>query len=139
MPIDMTSVRDALANDLQRGTTDLAQLVSRYANNRDLVSRTVLFKRRLSRLDTRPSDDDHAEALRILDDLETDQRTFDESHAESRDAKVQNARTRSLEITKPNAVVLKCDGLHKSFKRGGFALQNVALEIREGEIAGIVG
>ena len=39
----------------------------------------------------------------------------------------------------PDAVVFACDGLTKSYRRSDFALRDVSIDVRYGEIVGIVG
>ena len=39
----------------------------------------------------------------------------------------------------PADVAVECNGLHKSYRRGNFALDDVSLSLRYGEILGVVG
>lgn len=134
-----SELRAELLSDLGRGVTQLAELTSRRARDRALVYRAVLLKRELSRRMDPPSRAQIDEGIAILEALVVDQAAVAASTDPSREALAEAARSRALEIEVPRAVVLECQGLHKSYRRGDFALKDVSLEARYGEIIGVVG
>ena len=52
-----SALRHELASGASHGPTELAELASRHANNRDLVYRAVLLKRELTRTQEAPTSD----------------------------------------------------------------------------------
>jgi ABC-2 type transport system ATP-binding protein len=141
--VDITSEVSALRHELQsgegRGMTRLAELASRYANNRDLVYRAVLLKREFSRAQEPPSARQIDEGLAILDALLADSVVATANPGDSRHVVAERARERALAIEVPHATVFECQGLTKSFRRSDFALIDVSIDVRYGEILGIVG
>lgn len=136
---EASSVHDELVKDLNRGVTQLAELASRHANNRELVYRAVLLKRELSRRAEAPSREQREAGMALLDALIVDQSAMVQAGGEGRDAMVEAARSRAMAIDVPSGVVFECEALHKSYRRGDFALKNVSLAARFGEILGVVG
>ena len=136
---DAPALREALQIDPKRGITQLTELASRHANDRGLVYRAVLLKRRLSRLDAPPSPEQLAEGQSILDALIADQASAVAAGRPTRQAALADARARAMAIDVPRDVVLACEQLGVSYRRGGFTLRNVSFQIRFGEIVGIVG
>src|SRR5688572_23285721 len=108
-----SELRKELTSDLGRGVTQLAELASRRANNRDLVYRAVLLKRELSHRMDPPSPAQIDEGIAILDALIADQARAAASSDQSRHEIAEAARSRSLEIEVPRAVVFECQGLQK--------------------------
>ena len=134
----VAELRDELQTDLGRGVTHLAELASRHANNRELVYRAILLKRELSRVEDAPSAEQVDKGIAILDALVADQARVAES-SETHDSKAETARQRALKIEVPNAVVFECEGLTKAYRRSNFVLRNISLQVRYGEILGVVG
>jgi ABC-2 type transport system ATP-binding protein len=134
-----SAVRQTLQTDLDRGVTRLAELASRHANDRDLVYRTILLKRELSRTPDPPSREQIAQGLALLDALVADQAAAAESSHQPRHLAAEKARQRALTLQVPDDVVLSCRDLGLSYRRSGFALENVSFETRYGEIVGVVG
>lgn len=141
MNIELTApaLRETLRSDVGRGVTQLAELASRHANNRELVYRAILLKREISSSHEPPSREHVECSLGILDDLIADESAAASSGAETRQTIADAARDRAMQVAVPNAVVLKCAEVSKAYRRGSFALQNVSFEVRYGEIMGIVG
>ena len=133
------TVREELDRDVSRGVTQLAELASRYANNRELVYRAVLLKRRLSHAENTPSREQIEEGIAILEALIADQAVPTESGTDTRHAVAEAVRSRALAMKLPNAVVFDCADLGKGYRRGDFALKSISLEARYGEIIGVVG
>ena len=67
------ALRRELADGDVHGVTRLAELVSRHANDRNLVFKAVLLKRELSRSQEPPSRDQLDQGLAILNALIADQ------------------------------------------------------------------
>jgi ABC-2 type transport system ATP-binding protein len=134
----VSALREELQSGTGRGVTQLAELASRHANNRELVYRAVLLKRELSRTQDAPSREQIAQSLEILDALIADQAGAIESD-QTRHAIAEAARSRAMAIDVPNAVVLHCTNIRKTYRRGDFALDKISFEIRYGEIVGVVG
>ena len=134
-----SALREELQKDVSRGATRLAELASRHANDRDLVYRAVLLKRELSRAGGPPSQAQIDKGLAILDALIADQIAVGESGRANRHVVAEASRARALAMEVPNDVVLECRGLSRTYRRGGFALTDVSLEVRYGEIIGVVG
>ena len=137
--LEAAALREELQSGIGRGVTQLAELTSRYANNRDLVYRAVLLKRQLPGTQQPPSREQIDEGIAILDALLADQAAVAESGQETRQAIAEAARSRAMKIELPTAVVFECVGLSKTYRRGDFTLKSVSLEVRYGEIVGIVG
>jgi ABC-2 type transport system ATP-binding protein len=132
------ALRKELASNLSQGVTHLAELTSRHANNRQLVYRAVLLKRELSRAETRGLPDHVDQGLALLDDFIADQASADVAVRSRHDiAEEARQRAMAMEISRPVAV--ECEGLSKGFGRGEFALKDVSLSVRCGEIVSIVG
>ena len=99
----------------------------------------MLLKREISRAQEQPSKAQIDRGIEILEALIADQASVQEAGAATRRRAADAARARTLAMPVPDAVVLECVGLSKSYRRGDFALRNVTFEARYGEIIGIVG
>ena len=119
--------------------TQLVELVSRYANDRQLAYRAVLLSRETSRRHEPPTPEQVSEGIAILDGLIAEQELTAGSDRPGREAIAEAARSRSMALEIPNDVVFECAGLCKSYRRGDFTLQDISIEARYGEIIGIVG
>ncbi len=134
---DPVAIRDALEADLSAGVNKLAEFASRYASNRELVSRAVLLKRQLSRR-LEIDNSQHLDAARtLLADLMADLQTASNRINDGRLTESDQTRAEALEAT--SAVVLECDSLGIKYRRGRFSLKNVSFSARAGEIVGLFG
>ena len=131
------SVREELHSDLYRGLTALAELAGRHANDRELVYRAVLLRRELAHHEGDPTIEQADAALGILEALVADQNVSPGS--ETRYDQAEAARSRALAMEIPSGVAVACEHLNKSYRRGSFALNDVSMAVRYGEILGVVG
>ena len=136
--IDRDALRAALEQDVNGGVTRLAELTSRHANDRALVYRAILLKRELTRA-REPSGQQAAVAFQLLDEFVADQASVGRRGAQSRESQVEAARAQTMAVAIPRATVVECEQLQKTFTGGRFALQDVSLSVRYGEIVGVVG
>jgi ABC-2 type transport system ATP-binding protein len=136
--IDAAAVRSGLMRGLVESVTRLAELASRHANDRELVFRAVLLKRDLARADGSPTTAYFDRGIAILDDLVADQAAAAAS-GKVRSALAETARARCMEIPVPHEVACECIDLTKRYRRGDFELDKISLEVRYGEIVGVVG
>ena len=135
---NVAALRQELSSNLSQGVTQLAELTSRHANNRQLVYRAVLLKRELSRADTDGLPGYVDQGLALLDDFVADQEGADAT-VRSRHDIAEEARRRAMSVEVSRPVAVECQGLSKGFGRGEFALKDVSLSVSCGEIVGIVG
>jgi ABC-type glutathione transport system ATPase component len=134
---NVAALRQELSSNLSQGVTQLAELASRHANNRQLVYRAVLLKRELSRADTDDSPGYVDQGLALLDDFIADQASVDTA-VRSRHDIAEEARRRAMAVEVSLPVAVECEGLSKGFGRGESA-KDVSLSVSCGEIVGIVG
>jgi ABC-2 type transport system ATP-binding protein len=132
-----SSLREELRTDLDRGLTSLTELASRYANNRELLYRAVLLKREVAHGEEEPAPEHTDAALALLDALVADQNVV--PGTPTRHEQAEAARSRALEIEIPKGIAVECMRLRKSYRRTKFALEDVSLNLRFGEILGVVG
>src|SRR5262245_3879171 len=113
------ALREELSTNLNLGVTQLAELTSRHANNRQLVYRAVLLKRELSKAEPGVVSEYIGQGIALLDDFIADQASVD-AEARSRHDIAEEARRRAMAVEVSRPVAVECAGLTKGFGRGEF-------------------
>ncbi|NJO03437.1 MAG: hypothetical protein HC880_18700 [Bacteroidia bacterium] len=123
-------------------TQALIQFAQKYAWHRNLKQMAFLLRFEYLHCHT---DEERSSALvnmiELVDDIVQSYRN------QTHEAEMEQLQARQARITAyykrcfnpPNDVIFKGEDLGKTFRRGGFSLQNVDLELRLGEITGVVG
>jgi len=132
-------LREELRRDATQGMARLAATASKYANNRKIAYDAVLLSRALSISGNPPSSEQMSQSIALLDALIADQATAASSGAETHHTIAESTRSRTLAVPVPKGIVFECENLGKSYGRGNFRLEKISIDIRYGEIAGIVG
>jgi ABC-2 type transport system ATP-binding protein len=136
---EATALRPELETAPGQAIGRLAELASRYANDRTILYRTVLLKRAITLAQQSPSREQIRQGVELLDQLIADQTAVAHSDAALRRSLADAARARALEVSLPSAVVFSAEGLGKTYRRSSFQLSDVTIQARYGEIIGVVG
>lgn len=136
---DAERVRRDLAQDLRLGFESLIQFARDRAINPALRNDAILLK---MALDPSPTEDSenaaHGDALVLIEEILHDNATANpEARARKarRDAVLNSFHARDT----PRGVMLRARGLGYLYARSGFHLRGVDLDLRQGEITGVIG
>jgi ABC-type multidrug transport system ATPase subunit len=134
-------VKRRIVADAADGATALIGFAEIYAATNALAHSALILKLNYGRAETE-EDRQHIshEMLSLVDAIVVDHASLADSiEVKRRDEAVQRAETHYAHLAPPRDVVFGCEGLRKTYGRGGFSLQGVSLTVRLGEITGVVG
>ena len=134
-------IKGNLNADVVEGAMSLIFFATTYAITSELRHKALILKLNYARAESGERKQSlQDEMLKLVDDIALDYQTkAGIKGAISMEQLVQTAQDRLSNIPPPHDVVFACEGLGKIYRKSGFTLADVSLQLREGEITGAVG
>ncbi|MCB1802528.1 MAG: ABC transporter ATP-binding protein [Gammaproteobacteria bacterium] len=137
----VSEVRSSIQADPLEGGNSLVMFANAYARSSRLRHMAFILKLNYRKAG---SDEDRdkvlSEMLGLVDDIAADfQMDPGGEAAKPLDELVDKAQQRYRDIQQPRGTVFQCQDLGKTFRNSGFNLRDINLELRLGEITGVVG
>ncbi|MEO1437661.1 MAG: ABC transporter ATP-binding protein [Bacteroidota bacterium] len=125
-------IRTIIANDPQQGAAELVDFAMEHATDNKRIHQALLCKMKLSaEMDEQGKAALVDELLQILNKIEKD--------GEAKGPTQELALPLTNPEFDPDEVVCKARNLWKTFRKSQFSIQDVSLDLRLGEITGVVG
>lgn len=138
---DAQRLRDIISDDSQRAFGELARFAERYAATDDLKHEALLMRFTCEEAAGEPAAASAQETmLSLLERIERDhEQHWDGERLEQRQRSLDALRNRYVGEGAARPPVCVAKGLGKSYGREQFSLTGVDLELRAGEVTGLVG
>lgn len=135
-------LKDLIWENPAKGSEELILFVKRHANRPSLRQMAIMLK--FEHQNAQQEDSRSAILMQMIDLVEDVLHLHNESKLKEEISQIEangeiQAHYLSQKMTAQREIVCECDHINKSFRKGGFRLQDVQVSIESGKIVGVVG
>ncbi len=132
---DYTRLKNAVEGKNELSISMLTDLVNKYSHSEKLQTEAILLDSEFADSNS----DENIKAILFDEIMKIAEQVSDEKENVLSELDIKNIQLGWFNKRKNKDIVFSCRGLHKEYSKSGFKLKNINLDLKAGEITGVIG